>query len=655
MQQLVMLLNAGQFQQLEAQARGLVAEHPQFGHGWKILALAIHHQGGNALAEFGRAAQLLPKDHESHVNLANALMELGQPEDAVRSYRRALKLRPDDAQAHCGLGNALMATGKLDEALLCHQRALRLEPDSFLANFNLANILRNLGRLAEAEAGYRRAAALAPEFAEAHYNLGNVLQDLGQLDASADSFRRALSIRADYLDAHNNLGHVLRELGQLDAAIASFRRALEIQPDYLDARSNLLFASVLLANQSPADALAAAREFGARVANQVCPYTSWRNDADPGRCLRVGFVSGDLRSHSVGYFVQGVLASLAAEAAGRLELHAYYNNARSDAVSAQIKASCRGWHPVRSLSDPALAEKIRADGIDILIDLSGHTALNRLPLFALKPAPVQVSWLGYLATTGLAAMDYVIADRWTLPPSEDACFTEKIWRLPETYLCFTAPEEDVGVGALPARANGHVTFGCFNNLNKLNDAVIALWARVLAGVPSSRLLLKTRQLGDAAVRQSICERFAACGIDPARLILEGFAPSRAGHLGAYQRVDIALDPFPYPGITTSVEGLWMGVPLLTMAGERFLSRQGVGLLMNAGLPQWIAADADDYAAKAVAHAADLESLSVLRASLRQKVLGSPLFDTPRFARQFEAALRGMWRERCDLAGLGAQA
>lgn len=649
MQQLVLLLDAGEYQQLEAQARGLIAQHPHFGHAWKILALAIHHQGGNATAEFRRAAQLLPKDHESHLNLANALIELGQPEEAARSYRRALKLKPNDGQAHCGLGNALMATGRLDEALLCHQRALRLEPDSFRAHYNLANVLRNLDRLPEAEAEYRRSIELAPEFAEAHYNLGNVLQDLGEFGASAASFRRALEIKPDYLDAHNNLGHVLGELGQLEPALASFRRALEIQPDFLDARSNLLFTSAKLAEQSPEELLAAAQDFGERVARQVRPYASWHNDPDPGRRLRVGFVSGDLRSHPVGFFVQGVLARLAGAAAGRLELHAYHNNSRSDSVSAQIKASCRAWHPVRGLSDPALAGKIRDDGIDILFDLSGHTALNRLPMFALKPAPIQVTWLGYLATTGLAAMDYLIGDPWSLPQSEDAHFSEKVWRLPETYLCFTAPQVDVPVAELPARTSGHVTFGCFNNLNKLNEGVMALWARVLTGVPRSRLFLKTKQLGNDAVRQSVRERVAAHGIDPGRLILEGFAPGRAEHLSAYRRVDIALDPFPYPGITTSVEGLWMGVPLLTMAGERFLARQGVGLLMNAGLPQWIAADADDYAAKAIAHAADLDSLADLRANLRQSVLTSPLFDAARFARHFEDAVRAMWTTWCGRA------
>ena len=259
---------------------------------------------------------------------------------------------------------------------------------------------------------------------------------------------------------------------------------------------------------------------------------------------------------------------------------------------------------------------------------------------------MQVSWLGYFATTGVAEIDYLIADPWTLPASEECNFTEKIWRLPETRLCFTPPDEEVSVSPLPALANGYVSFGCFNNLSKMNDAVVALWSRVLHAVPGSRLFLKARQLMEASVRQSIAERFAVHGVDAARLIFEDYTP-RGNYLAAYQRIDIALDPFPYPGGTTSVEALWMGVPVLTLAGERFLSRQGVGLLMNAGLPEWIATDPDDYVARAVSHASDLERLAELRRELRQQVLASPIFDAPRFARHFEAALRGMWKAWCD--------
>jgi len=300
----------------------------------------------------------------------------------------------------------------------------------------------------------------------------------------------------------------------------------------------------------------------------------------------------------------------------------------------------------RPLSDERLAHKIREDRIDILIDHSGHTAHNRLPMFAWKPAPVHVSWLGYFATTGVAAMDYLIADPWTLPESEEANFTEKIWRLPQTRLCFTAPDVDLPVPPLPALENGTITFGCFNNLTKMNDSVVALWARILTAVPRSRLFLKAKQLGEASVKQSIVERFAGHGIHSERLTLEGRSP-RPEYLAAYQRVDIGLDPFPFPGGTTTAESLWMGVPVLTLAGERFLARQGVGLLMNAGLPDWIAADPEDYVARAVSHAGELHRLAALRSGLRAQVLASPIFDAPRFARHFEAALRGMWQAWCE--------
>ena len=266
-------------------------------------------------------------------------------------------------------------------------------------------------------------------------------------------------------------------------------------------------------------------------------------------------------------------------------------------------------------------------------------------MFAWKPAPLQATWIGYFATTGVSAIDYFIADPWTLPQSEEVNFTEKVWRLPETRFCFTAPDVDVEVSPLPALDTGHITFGCFNHLAKMNDRVVALWANVLASVPDSRLFLKSVQIGDASVRQAIVARFAANGVAADRLVLEGRSPL-AEYLAAYQRVDIALDPFPYTGGATTAQSLWMGVPVLTLAGKSLVSRQGLGLLMNVGLPEWIAADAPDYVARAVSHARDLQRLASLRSTLRNRALASPIFDAPRFANHFAGALRGMWKEWC---------
>ena len=438
---------------------------------------------------------------------------------------------------------------------------------------------------------------------------------------------------------------MLKDLGKGDDAIKSFREALRIDPDFDIAQSNLLFSLTYRTDQGAVSMLEEARRYGDLVARQARPFTVWPNSPDPARRLRVGFVSGDLRNHAVGYFAEGVLAAIASLAGDRVEIFGYPTHFVTDAITERIRASCSGWHSAVRLSDEKLAQRIRDDRIDILIDLSGHTEHNRLSMFAWKPAPVQASWLGYLATTGVAAIDYIIADPWTLPESDEVNFTEKIWRLPESYLCFTPPDMDAQVTPLPALTNRRITFGSFNNLTKVNDEVVALWARLLKAVPDSQLFLKAKQFEEASGRQSIVERFGAHGIDAERLVLAGFV-AITEYLIPYQRVDIALDPFPYPGITTSVESLWMGVPVLTLAGKTFMSRQGVGLLTNAGLPEWIAADADDYVARAVAHAADLDRLASLRSRLRQQMLASPIFDSARFANHFATALRGMWQEWC---------
>lgn len=709
--QLIALFNAGQYAELEARARTLVAQYPGSGFAWKVLGTALITQGKDGLQPLQQAVSLMPADAEAHSNLGNALKDASRLEEAVVSHRRALVIKPDFAVAHYNLGIALKDLGQLDEAVVSYRRALSFNPGFVDAHYNLGIALKDLGQLDEAAASYRQALALKPDYITAHYNLGMVLRDLGQLDEAITSYRWALALQPDYADAHgnlaialadqgkltesaaahrqalalkpdlpevhNNLGNVLKDLGKVDEAmasyhhalqlkpdwadvynnlgnvhkdrgqfaqaIASYRRALEIEPDFAVACGNLLFTHNYMPDQSPDMLLSEARHYGELVARHARPYTQWPHLPDAQRTLRVGLVSGDFNQHPVGYFIEGVLAALAAQSAGDLQVFAYANQLRDDALTERIKASCHGWCSAAGLSDQRLAERIRDDGIDILIDLSGHTAHGRLPMFAWRPAPIQVTWLGYFATTGVAEIDYLIADPWTLPASEEAHFTEAIWRLPDTRLCFTPPDVDVAVSTLPALANGYVTFGCFNNLSKMNDAVVALWSRVLQAVAGSRLFLKASQLDDAAVCQSVQDRFAAHGVAPERLILEGQSP-RAAYLAAYGRVDIALDPFPFTGGATSAESLWMGVPVLTLAGDRFVSRQGLGLMTNAGLPQWVAQDADDYVARAVSHASDLPGLATLRCGLRQQMQTSPIFDAGRFAQAFQLALRGMWAE-----------
>jgi predicted O-linked N-acetylglucosamine transferase (SPINDLY family) len=599
-----------------------------------------------ALACYETAIHLAPNLARAHLNRGNILLENGDLEEALAAYATALVLDPDYAAACYNMGNAYRCSGCLEAAQAAYKKALELKPDFVDAEVALGGVLEDLGQFDDAVVSYRRALEIQPDYAGAHNNLGVALKASGRFDDAMVSYRRALEFKPDFAEGYVNIGNILNDLGQLERAEENFRKALELKPDYIEARSSLLFSRSYRANQDASLMLSDACSYGHQVMVSARPFKGWSNAPDSSRCLQIGFMSGDLRQHPVGNFLEAVLATLSVQASGRLELFAYSCHSQSDEVTERIKAHCQGWCSAVGLSDRSLAQRIRDDGIDILIDLSGHTAHNRLPMFAWKPAPVQASWLGYLATTGVSAIDYIIADVWTLPESEEPYFTEKVWRLPESYLCFTPPADSVDVGPLPAIHNGYITFGSFNNLTKMNDTVVALWSQILAAIPDSRLYLKAKQLKEASVRQSVVERFAGHGIDAGRLILEGPVP-RTDYLKPFQRVDIALDPLPYPGITTSVENLWMGVPVLTLAGKSFLSRQGVGLLMNAGLPEWIAEDADDYVVRAVLHASDLQKLSLLRNNLRQQVLASPIFDAPRFAKHFEAALRRMWQNWCQ--------
>jgi predicted O-linked N-acetylglucosamine transferase (SPINDLY family) len=548
-------------------------------------------------------------------------------------------LQPDDAETLSVLGLALHDLGKFVEAATQCRNALKLDPNHAAAHNNLGLALHSLGLYEQSAASCRQAIALRPNFAEAHNNLGNALIDVGQLYAAMQSYRRAIELKPNFAEAHNNLGGTLKDTGQFEASIASYRRAVELRPDYFEAHSNLLFTLSYTASTTPAAYLAEALRYGASVTNKVTrQFDSWLCAPQPQR-LRIGFVSGDFCNHPVGYFTESLLAQLVAL---RVELFAYSSNPKQDELTARIRPHFTTWRDVYSLSEEQTAQRIHQDGIHILIDLAGHTAKNCLPAFAWKPAPVQFSWLGYFASTGVDAMDYLLADQHILPVADEGHFSEVIWRLPNSYLCFTPPNIPIQTGNLPALANGHVTFGSFNNLTKMNEAVIGLWARVLLAVPESRLFLKTKQLNDAQVCDTVRAQFAAHGVNAERLLLEGASP-RAELLAAYQRMDIALDPFPYPGGTTSVEALWMGVPVLTRCGDRFLSHMGESILHNAGLPDWIARNDDDYVTKAAAHAADLNKLAALRAGLRQQVLASPLFDAPCFAANFEQALWGMWQ------------
>jgi predicted O-linked N-acetylglucosamine transferase (SPINDLY family) len=575
-----------------------------------------------------------------------ALLQAGRLGDAAAVFRQILAVQPAHADALHLLGLVAYYEGNYGAAVDLIMTALTHHTSEIFYG-NLGNAFAGLGKRAAAIECFRQAIALKPGYIQAHNNLGNQLRDHGDFAEAVQCFRAVIALKPDYAEAHNNLANALVDLGDLDAAIEAYRRAIALKPGLLEARSNLLFILSYRDDLSQADYLAEAVEFGRIATAQAKPFRDWlvsltpREGAfDHPRPLRVGLVSGDLKTHPTGHFLESILAHIDRR---RIDLIAYPTRRFEDALTARIKPFFSAWTPLASMNDQQAAARIRDDRIDLLLDLSGHMNFNRLPLFAWRPAPVQASWLGYFASTGLPAMDYLLGDPHVLPSDAQTYYTERLWRLPDSYLCFTPPAERVDIGPLPLATQGHITFGCFNHLMKMNDGVIDVWARILRAVPHSRLFLKAKQLDDAPTRETTLARFAARGVEPSRLILEGRSP-RAEYFAAYNRIDIALSPFPYPGGTTSVEGLWMGVPVLCRRGDRFLSNICTSMLHSAGLADWIAQDSDDYVAKAVAFAADAPRLAALRASLRATVLASPLCDAARYARHLEAAFQAMWRD-----------
>ena len=630
----------GRHEEAEQALRHCHRLDPDDAEACNTLGICLTHLGrpAEALSFYQQAVALEPDYAEARFNLGLCLHGLGHFTQAEAHYRHAIACQSDFAQAHNNLGVTLEALGQQEAAAQQFRNAVALQPDFVDAHVNLGRALLALHALHEAETSLRRALQLAPGHAGAHLDLGSVLAAQGRLFAAEQSCRAALRARPDYVGALNNLGNVLKNRGELQAALDCYREAITRRPDFLQAHSNLLF--LLHYTGAPvADCLRQASEFG-RIASALAPqpFASW-GPSRAGAPLRVGLVSGDLRQHPVAVFLEQVMRSTDP---ARLQWLAYPTARGEDAVTRRLRALCSHWQPLLGLDDRAAAQRIHADAPDVLIDLAGHTAHNRLGMFAWKPARVQVSWLGYFGTTGLAAMDYVLGDPFVTPPGQDAHFVERLWRLPHSYLCFTPPAEAPPVAPLPALQRGQFSFGCCNNLSKLNDEVIALWSAILSAVHGARLVLKAEQLGDPDVQAHTLARFQAHGIDPGRLALSGGSP-RLEYLQHYGEIDLCLDPFPYPGGTTSVESLWMGVPVLTLRGDRFLANNGAGIASNAGLADWIAQDTGDYLAKAVAATRDLPALAALRAGLRDRVQYSPLCDGPAFASALEEALRGM----CD--------
>jgi predicted O-linked N-acetylglucosamine transferase (SPINDLY family) len=670
--------HAGQLRQAERMYRHVLEEHPHQPDALHLLGVltAQFGRGNDALDLIRRAIAARPDWAKAYYDLGNIFARLGKLPDAIIAYRRAIEIEPDYVEALGNLGVVLKESGHIDEAITAFQKAIAIRPNNPAAFSNLGNALKEKGQLTQSIAAYRQALAmqpalaevhnnlavalkesgqleesitacrqaiaLRPNFAEAFSNLGVALEETGELDDAMMAYRQAIAHKPGYADAHYNLGNLLKATGQLNDSIAEYRRAISLKPTFVEPQSNLVYAM----HFHPAfDARAIAdelkhwsRQHAEPLKKLICPHS---NDRNPDRRLRIGYVSPDFREHPVGRFL---LPLLAHHDKSNFEIFAYSNSIRSDGLTEKLRSHTDTWRDITRLTDTQAADQIRNDKIDILIDLTMHMAHNRLRLFALKPAPVQITWLAYCSSTGLDAMDFRISDPHLDPPGmDDSIYSEQTIRLPETYWCYQPSIAPVEINSLPALDRNYITFGCLNNFAKVSELTLNTWIKLLHAVPNSRLLLHAPPGNH---RKSLAEKLSRAGIASGRLHFAGKAPTPA-YFRLYHQIDIALDTFPYGGGTTTCDALWMGVPVVTLTGKTAVGRGGASILSNLNLPELIAQDEAQYVQIAAKLANNLPRLIELRSTLRQRMEQSVLMDAPRFAKNMESAYRHAWSQWCS--------
>jgi protein O-GlcNAc transferase len=589
-----------------------------------------------AAATLVRAVALDPGLVHASYNLGLVLREKGEIGAAVLCFERAADLKPDLFVVQHALARALEDHGEFLRAIGHYHAALALEPGSIEGHYDLCDLLRRLRRLPGAVAVGRRAVTVAPDSGPSHVALGAALLDKEELDEARRVLYRATELAPDLAAAHFFTGNALRESAELPAALAAYRRAIELAPTDPKCGSNLVYTMSFAAGVTARDILTEARAWAARHAPRATA-SPHANDPDPGRRLRIGYVSPDFRDHCQSLFTLPLFRHHDRRA---FEVFCYASVDRPDAVTDELRASVDTWRDVLTLGNDALAELVRSDSIDILVDLTMHMANGRLGVFAKKPAPVEVSWLAYPGTTGVDGIDYRITDRYLDPPDKETdAYSEESLRLPDTFWCYDSRTKEPEPGALPAETHGYVTFGCLNAFQKTNDAVLELWTRVLAAVPGSRLVLLAPS---GETRKRVLEAFARQNVDKGRVTLVGRRP-RLEYLSSYRDIDVCLDTFPYNGHTTSLDAFWMGVPVVTLVGGTVVGRAGLCQAMNLGLPELVATTPDEYVERAVDLTRDLPRLAKLRSELRNRMERSPLMDAERFARNLETAYRTAWQ------------
>ncbi|MGD0138256.1 MAG: tetratricopeptide repeat protein [Tepidisphaeraceae bacterium] len=623
--------------------RAAADRRPQDAEIHNALGAALY-GGGQiepALAELATALELRPEFPEAYNNVGNALVSRGDLDLAIAAYRKAVAINPGLTDVQINLANALDRNGQRDQALAVHLQVAKARPDHAETQMSIGDGFYELGRWDEAADAYRRAVELLPQDFHPIACLGRALLAKPDLDGAIAAYRQVLELDPNSVEAANNLGVAFKEQGLMDEALDWCEKAMEIQPDSAAVHSNLVYLLSFHAGYDPPELARQQRLWNEKHARPlrhlIRPHG---NDPAPDRRLKIGYVSPDFRQHVVG---QNLLPLLSEHDHKEFKIHCYSSVLRPDPITEVLRSHADVWRNVAVHTDDELAEIIRADCVDVLVDLSLHMSHNRLLVFARKPAPVQVSYLGYCAGTGLEAMDYRLSDPYLDPPDSDlSIYSEQTIRLPETYWCYGSAGPTPEPAPPPCQTNGFVTFGCLNNFAKVSPGALDLWAEVLAGVPRSRLIVHSYP---GSHLDAVRRRFAGGGVSPDRLEFLAKQPW-SQYVQTWGRIDVALDPFPYGGGITTCDALWMGVPVVSLIGQTAVGRGGKSILSNVGLPELAARRPRQYVQTAATLAESPGRLAELRGTLRQRMLASPLMSARRFARNVEKAYRLMWRQWC---------
>ncbi len=635
------LLALGRLKDAIVEAREVVRLKPMSAeahHALSVLLLRAQ-DARSALPHAKRASELNPHWVAAHIQLGQVLSNLRHYSEALAAITAALAIEPKSVDALTEKGMILRSIGRIDEAITAYESAISASPRNLMALNNLGGCYLTKARAEEALRCFETAVKIAPELAMPRNNLGAVLKEMGRLDDAVPHFRQALQLDPAYTDALNNLGTTLGVMGEFDQATASLRAAADATPAFVPALDNLLLMMLGMQDVAEIEVTNAHREFGRRFADPLgANARRFAEDARPDRRLRVGYVSPDFREHSIRYFIEPILAH---HDRSTVQVICYSTGGRSDEVTRRLSGLSDEWHQVTGLNDEQFADLVRSHAIDILVDLAGHTAENRLLAFARKPAPVQVTYLGYPATTGMASMDYRLTDAHTEPTNSDLFYTEKLVRLPNAFFVYGDDRLKPYSRALPADTKGFFTFGSFNNYTKITPALLDNWAEILAAVPGSRLLMKSKPLENPSTLRTVREAFDRRGVRSDRLDLRTWVTLEQ-HFALLRSVDLMLDSYPYNGHTTSCQSIWAGAAVVTLCGDTFRSRVGATILRELGLADLITTTREQYVRRAVELATELTRLRELRPVLRDRMAASSLCDAARFCRDLELAYRDMW-------------